>query len=303
MQQNIPPERLAEVLKIPYLSIIPHLISIGFARVSKDEWNWQNVSSPFVRLYYVTEGSATISIADGPTLHLEPGRLYCIPHHCRHSCQCLSDNFGHYYLHFYEEVNTGPSIFDILKLPYEVEGADVYGQLFETLSQEFADFRLSDYNPQHYDTVSGLNQKINSFSTLFPCQQMRIQGFILMLISIFMSHSTVKPWTDDKRLSRVLNHIHGHLDQDIPIEHLAHMACLTTSSLARVFQKELHTTPLQYINRKRIERAQLLLFTTRQTIQQIGYSVGFSNASYFVRLFRKQTGMTPQIYRNTTIHS
>ena len=64
MQQNIPPERLAEVLKIPYLSIIPHLISIGFARVSKDEWNWQNVSSPFVRLYYVTEGSATINIAD-----------------------------------------------------------------------------------------------------------------------------------------------------------------------------------------------------------------------------------------------
>ena len=56
--------------------------------------------------------------------------------------------------------------------------------------------------------------------------------------------------------------------------------------------------PLQFITQKKIEKAQLLLVTDDRTVQDIAQAVGYSDSSYFVRLFKKKVGMTPQEYRN-----
>jgi YesN/AraC family two-component response regulator len=54
---------------------------------------------------------------------------------------------------------------------------------------------------------------------------------------------------------------------------------------------------VQYINKKKVEKAQLLLFSTDKPVKEIAYVMGFSDHSYFIRLFRKLTGLTPQEYR------
>ncbi len=56
-------------------------------------------------------------------------------------------------------------------------------------------------------------------------------------------------------------------------------------------------TPLQYINRKKIEKAQLILLTDDMPIKNIAYLLGYEDQSYFNRFFKKIIGMTPQKYR------
>ena len=59
------------------------------------------------------------------------------------------------------------------------------------------------------------------------------------------------------------------------------------------------TTPLQYIVKKKIEKAQLLLITKDLAIKEIAYTLGYDNYSYFNKLFKKQTGLTPQTYKES----
>lgn len=63
------------------------------------------------------------------------------------------------------------------------------------------------------------------------------------------------------------------------------------------FQKEVGTTPLQYINQKKIEKAQLILITEDIPVKNIAYLLAYEDHSYFNRLFKKITDVTPQQYR------
>lgn len=61
----------------------------------------------------------------------------------------------------------------------------------------------------------------------------------------------------------------------------------------------MHTTPLQYITKKKIEKAQLLLATCDLSVKSISYKLMFDDYSYFCRIFKKITGVTPKEYRLT----
>ena len=98
-------------------------------------------------------------------------------------------------------------------------------------------------------------------------------------------------------MKRVLEHIHSHISDSVDVEQLADVACVTKPYFIKLFKREFGFSPVQYINRKKVERAQLLLFTSDMPVKEVAYSLGFSDHSYFIRLFRKSAGITPQEYR------
>jgi AraC-like DNA-binding protein len=51
------------------------------------------------------------------------------------------------------------------------------------------------------------------------------------------------------------------------------------------------------LNRKKIERTQLMLLTEQVPVKEVAYRLGFSDHSYFIRLFRQTVGISPQEYR------
>jgi AraC-like DNA-binding protein len=81
------------------------------------------------------------------------------------------------------------------------------------------------------------------------------------------------------------------------MDDLASVACVTKPYFIRLFKNEIGISPLQYVNSKKVERAQLLLYTTDMHVKEVAYALGFSDYSYFIRMFRKMTGFTPQDYR------
>ncbi len=104
-------------------------------------------------------------------------------------------------------------------------------------------------------------------------------------------------YEEDRFLSRAEEYIEQHLLEEIPISVLAeHLGC-STSHVMRCFRKRLDMTVVEYITKKRIDKAKQLLTNTDLPIMTVAEYTGYPDYSYFTRVFRKETGVTPRAYR------
>ena len=76
------------------------------------------------------------------------------------------------------------------------------------------------------------------------------------------------------------------------------MEFLGVSRYREVFRSITGVSPVEYITRLRVERAKDILTQNTASVATVAEAVGYSNRSYFQRIFRKYTGKTPGDYRN-----
>ena len=271
-------------------------LNVGYAYHNAD-WNWQNVRSPFARLYYVTEGEAQIDI-DGVVYTLKPEHLYFIPAFTKHTNICTGV-FAHYYLHIYEEAAT--SMLDEWQYPVELSATPTDLYLFKRMCELFPDRALPASNPTTYDNHQTLAQNLQSNLMRPLGEKMESRGIVLMLMSRFISVATPKSRVKDDRISNAITYIREHLGSRIEVSELADMACMSKDHFTRMFRKETGETPNQYIILRKMEKAELLIVTTEMSVKSVANALGYDDSSYFNRLFRKQTGVTPQQYRESQI--
>jgi len=96
----------------------------------------------------------------------------------------------------------------------------------------------------------------------------------------------------------LIDFIHENLTEKIGMNTLSRKACMSRNEFFRWFKEQFGITPLEYINRERIRLAKQLLTEKQNTITEIGYQCGFADVNYFVRLFKKEEGITPGAYKN-----
>ena len=283
------------MVQIPIESMNLLMLNVGMA-VHNGDWNWKYVNSPFTRIYYVTEGEARLHLPN-QVVELRPGYLYIVPAYTLHSYECHGP-FSHYYLHVYEGFKREMSMMEYYDFPTEVktEGDDIERLLRRMCSQQ-PNAQLPESDPQSYDNTTQMTDYVERYRDMELWEKMELRGAMLMIVARFMREARPRVWTHDERMKKVLAHIHSHISDTVDVEELANIACVTKPYLIRLFKREFGTSPVQYINKKKVERAQLLLFTTEQPVKEVAYSLGFSDHSYFIRLFRKLTGITPQEYR------
>ena len=272
----------------------PLVLNVGLA-VHNADWNWKNVNSPFTRLYYVTEGSAQIELPDG-IYTLSPKHMYFIPAFTIHTNICKS-NFVHYYLHIYEDHYSDNDWLDHWKFPVEIEATDLDLALFKRLCEINPHMTLQKSDPTTYDNNPTLMQNLIKNRQRAFCDKVESRGIVFQLISRFFKQGQSKIEMEDNRIAKTVLYIRKHLNEAIELEKLAEISCLSKDHFIRLFKKELGTTPLQYINQKKIEKAQLLLITEELAVKEIAFQLAFDDYSYFNRLFKKTTGVTPQEYR------
>ena len=269
-----------------------NLILLNIARKVHDaDWNWKNVTSPFARIYMVESGSAKVIMPDG--VHtIKPGFLYLIPAFVTHSYENDSI-FTLYYIHIYDEQN----LFDRLSFPFEVEANESDGILIQRLLAINPGRELKRSDPDTYDNFPTLMQNI-ARNDQFPFYTViETKGILLQLFSRFLEKACFKQEIADKRIVKVVRYIRENIDRNIGIDELASICYLTNDHFIRLFKKEMQCTPLQYINRKKIEKAQLMLIIGDKSIKNIAYDLSFDNISYFYRLFGKLTGISPNRYK------
>ncbi|MCD8172138.1 MAG: AraC family transcriptional regulator [Alistipes sp.] len=91
--------------------------------------------------------------------------------------------------------------------------------------------------------------------------------------------------------------IHRNIFNDISIEALAQQCNRSLTSFKKEFKKHFFEPPHKWFIRQRLMHSRLLLISTSKSISEIGNECNFPNTSHFIKLFKKEFGMTPAAYR------
>lgn len=107
------------------------------------------------------------------------------------------------------------------------------------------------------------------------------------------------PVPDGSSLAPLLTWLEENSAEDLDLDSIAARAGLSTRTLSRRFAEQTGTTPLQWLHRARLHRAQHLLETTAHPVERIAVQVGFGSPTAFRERFRALFGVSPQAYRRS----
>ncbi|EYF00559.1 GlxA family transcriptional regulator [Chondromyces apiculatus] len=113
--------------------------------------------------------------------------------------------------------------------------------------------------------------------------------------SQFIAHAPPTP--DGASLEPLLSWLEARLDARLTLDDIARRAALSVRTLNRRFRDQVGTTPLQWLLRARVRRAQRLLETTSHSVERIAAEVGFGSATAFREHFQRLVSTSPQAYR------
>jgi AraC family transcriptional regulator len=103
------------------------------------------------------------------------------------------------------------------------------------------------------------------------------------------------------QVREVASRVEKNLDKPIRSSDLATALRLTPCHFSRVFRTSFGESPLQYITKRRIERAKRLMLSTNSPLSQIAFDCGFADQAHFSRLFRRVAGDSPQAWRRSYV--
>lgn len=94
-----------------------------------------------------------------------------------------------------------------------------------------------------------------------------------------------------------VNFIRKNIGLTINMKDLSKNACMSVSTFYRNFKRELGISPAEFIANEKIKHAKKLLADPHIHINEVSYATGFDDSNYFIRLFKKQEGITPKQYQ------
>ena len=117
------------------------------------------------------------------------------------------------------------------------------------------------------------------------------------MLSRYYQNSTGTRDNKALRIGETVTYMEEHFLQPITLQAMADMAYLSTRQFQRVFTRNYHTSPMDYIIRKRLDYSCTLLRSPDLTISQVAMDSGFHDQNYYSRQFRKIFHCTPSEYR------
>ncbi len=231
-------------------------------------------SDPFSRLYWVRSGQGAVIYPDRE-FTLEPGKLYVFPAFLAARYLCVGE-MELFWIHFKAELFGSLDFFGFLNLEQvsPLERGDnpeeVFGSFFHAISSN--DIRL------HLEADGLLRQWLGRFKPREPIDFKDIIGEV-------------------GRLKPALSFIDRNLSRKISLMELSRTVGLQHAYFCDVFSRVLGQTPLEFVNRRRIEQAQFLVLKGETPLKEIAGRLGFSDVYYFSRVFKKIVGISPDHYR------
>lgn len=143
---------------------------------------------------------------------------------------------------------------------------------------------------------------------LFHIARTRQSGWEFFILSKFLelygmilSQKYYTPMTESKisvqkilQLKSLLEYIDDNCQQEITLDSMAQRMGMSPKYFCRVFREVTHTTPVNYLNAVRIEKASALLVAGKYTVTEVAGLCGFNDSCYFSRIFKRYKDMTPK---------
>jgi AraC-like DNA-binding protein len=254
------------------------LYVVAYAKVGLS-WQDHDFTPSFNRFYYILEGEGYLKIED-QIYKPKPGELYLLPAGVRQSYGTVSENtFGKFYCHFGAKLGD-LHLLDIVRTSPKITVADA--STLQTMFQELI---------QHAE-----KPKLTS--------AFRVNALLLQLISMYLEqaepvHVDMKATVSLEKMGNILQYIEDHLQDDLTVELLAREAHFHPNYFIALFKKSTGYSPIQYINRLRMEKAKHQLSFSQQPVSMIAEGLGME-FHYFSRTFREFTGSSPSQWRENS---
>jgi len=169
------------------------------------------------------------------------------------------------------------------------------------------EWNLMDYN-FHFTNDYGIYQILQRLVYLYtenhPSKDFFVSNMVQELIIRILQANVRKTYqteTEDlsggKRLAYIIQYIRDNLRDTLTIKALSEKACMSESHFHKVFKQEMGVSPIDFINEERINLATKLLTNDSCNLTEVFLACGFSNRSYFNRLFKRFKGISPSSYR------
>ena len=241
------------------------------------DWQHDGFITGYEQFFLFLEGSCEIAI-NGTPFFPRAGQLVYIPKNSRFSYKKLpGTEFKKYWCHFNADAAERP-ILSFFKTTLLIEPD---GKSSKGLKRLFKDIgNVSSY-------AEG------------PADALARNGFVNNIIAQYLSCAGCEFYSsdDEKGMENVINYMLNNLSRDIGLEELAAVAKLHPNYFINKFKKYYGTSPMHFMSKMRIEKAEKLLLSSDLSIGEIALCCGFADRLYFSTAFKNQTGCSPTGYK------
>ncbi|NJK85340.1 MAG: helix-turn-helix domain-containing protein [Bacteroidales bacterium] len=277
----------------PFELLVLHLKNIALLRF-QDKSVYQDIISPFSRIYLITSGSGSLQIGN-QKIELESGYLYLIPRfiNCSYT---FEQGLEHYYIHLSVDLQSGLNPYQLFPFINKKKSSDLDLYLFKRILDLNPNLQLPHHHPDIYQKKPWLNRKV-SFSSA-ACY-LETTGILKQIFSRFIEEGAVNDPTSHLKynIQPILLHIQQNLGDEIKVQQLQ-IWHIYQRSFFKIFKSVTGYSPNDFVISKRIERAQFLLLTTDYSQKKISDMAGVLKTFHIFQDFlNRKTNFTPDKYR------
>jgi AraC-like DNA-binding protein len=259
------------------------------------QWECNQMTFPYWRLYWNKTDNGEISYLD-KTFEMDINSIYLIPpftafnthiaDHARitkginvagnriENTQDEEDLVKDHMLHLFIHFNMGVPYDRVLPGIYKIE-----------------------INSEQQKRLQKVTEFLKTENINFP---LNLNLYLHSIITEHIAHLKEELWQTtiiDNRIIEVIRLIEKEIDKNPSNDVLAGHIQMVTNSFIRLFQNEMHTSPQHYIKQQKIDRACVLLLHSDFKIDNIAWSLGFSDRYHFSKVFKKVVSKSPADYR------
>lgn len=263
-------------------------------------WVYPESYLPYGMLRYVIKGNAIFFI-DGKEFEVKEGDIVYLPVGCKLSCHALNDEFSFYSIRFATSVNYdgGDLLTDYFHIPTVIhdinnEGRMYFEKMYKCIKTDH-DSRMF-WVRGYLELIIGY--VIDKGKRNIDIDRKELIGEEEFSLERIKKRTRKSDVSLDSRIQVVVDYIILHPTEQYTISKMSRMAELSESRFRTLFKQQVGKNPLEYLNEIRVMTAARKLLVSGDNISDIAYEVGYEDANYFSRIFKKYFCITPKQYRD-----
>ncbi len=162
-----------------------------------------------------------------------------------------------------------------------------------------ASLSMPTYMPQVISREIRAVISVFSQSHLSPLYHSTEKAVNLLNYILFEIQDTLAMESNNDAVSAIIKYIDGSLSSPVSLSRIAEHVHLSREYVAHIFKRETGKTVIEYANERKMLIAKALILEDRLSLQDIALTLGFSNYSYFSKVFKKHFNTSPVRFKNS----